>query len=66
MSRAAETDAADLPGWQVVIGEKGEKHVMPIADRFRHDGASICACKPKYDEGIWVHNSYDKREMFEE
>ena len=66
MSKAVATGAAaNLPGWQVIIGEKEEKHVMPLADRLRHDGAATCACSHQYDEGIWVHNSYDRREMFE-
>jgi hypothetical protein len=64
MSRAAAT-GADLPGWQVVVGGSGEMHVIPIADRLRHDVAPSCRCCPKYDECMWVHNAFDKREMLE-
>ena len=43
----------------------GSVHVVPIDDIKEHsfDG---CECGVKYDAGVYIHNSYDNRELLEE
>jgi ascorbate-specific PTS system EIIC-type component UlaA len=45
-------------------------HILPINDLKEHEELSTCACNPKMltenGEMIFVHNSYDGRELFEE
>lgn len=47
----------DVPVW----------HVYPVNDWREHileDGA--CWCKPvKNEDGIWIHNAMDQRELYE-
>lgn len=40
-------------------------HVLPINDLCEHEETETCWCKPRYDEGVIVHNSMDGREHFE-
>lgn len=44
-------------------------HIMPINDLKEHEQLSTCECCPKLEiengEMIFVHNAYDKRELFE-
>lgn len=43
-------------------------HVLPINDLKPHNEHGIeCECNPTFDEdaGIVVHNSWDRREVFE-
>lgn len=62
-----------MGNWQVI--QDGENiHVMPMYDLKKHELAPDCHCKPTLDQETWeiyglcnwTHNSYDKREMFEE
>ena len=43
-------------------------HVYPIGDLEEHDteNRGACKCKPRFEEGVWIHNSYDRREYFED
>lgn len=45
-------------------------HIIPVNDLKEHEELSTCACDPKMvienGEMIFVHNSYDGRELFEE
>ena len=40
-------------------------HVIPEDDLKQHDYNPNCACNVKYDSGIYIHNSYDERELTE-
>lgn len=40
-------------------------HVMPFNDNEGHYFLD-CECKPKYENGVYVHNSFDSREMLEQ
>lgn len=44
-------------------------HIMPINDLQEHEQSNTCECRPKLEiengEMIFVHNAYDKRELFE-
>jgi hypothetical protein len=42
-----------------------ERHVWPLDDLRPHLSAFHCWCRPFDDEGVWVHNSLDQRELFE-
>lgn len=52
-------------GWQVITLENGEQHVIPIEDLRLHAASPGCWCHPFDDEGICVHNAFDKRELVE-
>ena len=45
-------------------------HVVPINDLEEHELSSSCKCNPKLtmenNEMIFIHNSYDLREIIEE
>jgi len=41
------------------------EHVIPLDDLRPHEESSECWCAPFDDEGVWVHNSMDKREFAE-
>jgi hypothetical protein len=49
--------------WKIVIAS-GERHVMPIDDLKAHYTYD-CWCVPFDEDGIWVHNSMDGRELYE-
>jgi hypothetical protein len=51
--------------WEVWINEDGGRHVVPQEDLKPHFHDQLCWCKPQDDDGIWVHNSMDLREMYE-
>lgn len=57
----------NLGGWEVKRTERGAFHLLPVNDERPHDPQN-CPCCPEYDdEGqVWVHNSYDGREAYEE
>lgn len=40
-------------------------HVMPQGDLKPHCFNPDCACGVKYDSGVYIHNSYDERELTE-
>jgi len=41
-------------------------HVVPVNDILKHEISSGCHCRPVLKEGVWVHNSYDGREVLEQ
>ncbi len=45
--------------WKVVLN-----HVIPMDD-LRDHAMKNCWCRPRYDEGVIVHNSLDLREFYE-
>lgn len=47
----------------LVIEAGNDFHVVPTDER--HELTAKCKCKPKHDEDIIVHNSYDNRERLE-
>lgn len=53
------------PAWAVYVADDGAKHVTPINDLREHELLEACWCQPFDDDGIIVHNSLDKREIFE-
>ena len=40
-------------------------HVVPIDDIKKHS-LDNCECGVKYNDGVYIHNSYDKRELLEQ
>lgn len=50
-------------GWKITV------NVLPIDDLITHEGSSECVCGPReefYEHGaIFVHNSLDNREAYE-
>lgn len=51
--------------WRALALECGERHVLPIGDLRPHEESPRCWCRPFDDEGVWVHNSLDRREFVE-
>jgi len=41
-------------------------HVVPLNDYRDHETSHKCWCKPYEDDGLWIHNSMDRREEYEE
>lgn len=58
----------NLGGWAVSApDERGEFHVVPINDLEEHMDQD-CKCCPVRDaecSNLWMHNSFDKRELYE-
>jgi hypothetical protein len=51
--------------WEyVLVLSDGSRHVRPRND-LRPHGNSACWCQPCDDDGVWVHNSMDGRELVE-
>lgn len=50
--------------WGIFL-ETGERHVIPLDDLRHHVESAACWCRPYDDEGVWVHNSMDRREFIE-
>lgn len=40
-------------------------HVLPIGDVYEHTEDVNCWCAPRNEEDIIIHNSFDRREEFE-
>jgi len=59
----------DLGGWELSEkDDRGDIHCVPINDTKEHI-AEHCECCPVRDPELpmlWVHNSFDGREAFEE
>lgn len=51
--------------WEARVLPNGERHVRPIDDLIDHALSKCCWCNPFDDDGVWVHNSIDRREMRE-
>ena len=45
---------------------KNRVHVVPTRDLAPHNtDSAVCACNPKVEYGIVIHNAFDHREIFE-
>jgi len=58
-----------MRGWTVVDCGNLGVHLIPIGDTHDHMDED-CACSPNNNDpempGVWVHNSFDGREAFED
>lgn len=57
-----------MTGWQVFFGADHKRHVEPKDDIRQHRHSLKCWCNPTLDEengGVIVHNSMDRRELYE-
>jgi hypothetical protein len=53
-------------GWQA-ISYGDFLHLVPIADRQKHETSPWCWCQPDTNgEKLFVHNSMDRREVVDE
>ena len=43
----------------------GSVYVIPEKDQKAHTTKADCDCHPRYENGIYIHSSYDCRESFE-
>ena len=41
------------------------QHVIPLNDLKEHILNEFCDCNPIFEDGVWIHNSFDKREFVE-
>ena len=41
-------------------------HVIPVDDLQSHEESIECACKPRIEDRLVIHNAYDGREIIEE
>ncbi len=41
------------------------QHVIPINDIRDHTESVVCWCKPEFKDGVYMHNSMDRREEYE-
>ncbi len=41
-------------------------HVIPVDDLQSHEESQECDCQPMIEDGLIVHNAYDRRELIEE
>lgn len=53
-----------LTDWAVLTLPAGI-NVLPVDDSGYHSPHRLCRCKPEFDSGVIVHNSFDGREPFE-
>lgn len=40
-------------------------HVVPLNDIREHEDSDKCWCMPRLEDGVWIHNSMDGRELLE-
>ena len=52
-------------GWEVFEVLSGV-HVVPRSDSKPHQCNEYCDCGVYFEKGIYVHNSYDERELTED
>lgn len=50
----------------IIQDDDGVKHVMPDKDTKAHLVGVECPCDPVENEGVFVHNSWDRREILEQ
>lgn len=48
-----------------VVESHDSIHVIPIDDKSDHDATADCHCSPRYDDGVYIHPSFDGREVLE-
>jgi hypothetical protein len=41
-------------------------HVVPLNDIREHEDSGDCWCKPRLEDGVWIHYSMDGRELLED
>jgi hypothetical protein len=46
--------------------DDGPYHVYPVNDLKEHRLDEFCECQPVYSDGIWLHTSFDGRELIED
>ena len=40
-------------------------HVIPINDDKEHIESEFCECKPRFEDGVYIHNAWDFRDFKE-
>ncbi|BAP37811.1 hypothetical protein AS4_28710 [Acinetobacter guillouiae] len=40
-------------------------HVIPINDLKKHTYTHDCICNCSYEDGVYIHNAFDERELTE-
>jgi hypothetical protein len=60
--------AKNFGGWAISLpDERGNIHIVPVNDLKEHLDDE-CDCHPRQDNEhpeLWIHNSFDGREVFE-
>ena len=51
--------------WAVVCDPTSGNHVIPVADLIGHQESELCGCLPRIEDGVYIHNSFDGREITE-
>jgi hypothetical protein len=52
--------------WAVIPVKDGSSHIVPDLDNRKHTCTSRCWCRSvENEDGNYVHNSWDGRELFE-
>lgn len=51
--------------WGNYEDECGHYHVIPINDLKDHEISASCKCDCSFEDGVYIHNSYDERELTE-
>jgi hypothetical protein len=51
--------------WKASKSSLGQCDVIPMNDLHGHTYGEGCSCGPRNQGGIWVHNSFDGREILE-
>lgn len=51
--------------WLAAIADDGTRYVLPIDDLRPHEHGPECWCQPIDNDGVFVHNSLDRREEYE-
>jgi len=41
-------------------------HVIPIKDDKPHKESEFCECKPRFEDGVYIHNAWDFRDFKEQ
>ena len=40
-------------------------HILPVNDLRDHEESENCWCRPRYEDGVIIHNAMDQRELYE-
>lgn len=60
------SDDKRLTGWDTLEHSSGLIHILPINDLKPHKETGVdCWCRPIIDDNIVIHNSMDRRELYE-
>ena len=41
-------------------------HVIPLKDDKKHIESEFCECKPRFEDGMYIHNAWDFRDFKEQ